>query len=277
MRFAAALGSAATLALGFAATAAAQTVDVGVQYQSFAPTSIDALPGDVVTWDNSSSQTHTVTADDDAFDSGDLAPGQSFSTSFATTGVYTYHCVIHRGMTGEIDVRRVTLDALPPNAIVKNANLAVSGRTADAAHTVEIQADTGTGFVTVASAAPGADGTWSASIRATKTGRYRAVSGADLSETRRLLVIEQTVKLQVKRSAISVTVTPSAPYQLVALQFRLKDRFGWWTVDRRRLNYVSSTIFRLSHSRHVLARVVLLGPDHWTPVALSKPFLLNRH
>jgi plastocyanin len=266
---------AATIVLSFAASAAAQTVNVGVQYQAFAPTAIDALPGDLVTWDNSSSQTHTVTADDDSFDSGDLAPGQTFSTSFGTTGTYTYHCTIHRGMTGEIDVRRVTLDSLPPSAVLKNAEVSISGRTADAAHPVQIQADTGAGFITVASVAPRADGSWSTPIQATKTGRYRAVSGADLSETRRLLVIEQTVKLHVSRGAISVKVAPAAPYKLIALQFRLKDRFGWWIVDRRRLDYVSSTTFHLSHPRHVFARVVLLGPDHWTPVAFSKPFQLN--
>jgi plastocyanin len=245
---------AATIVLSFAASAAAQTVNVGVQYQAFAPTAIDALPGDLVTWDNSSSQTHTVTADDDSFDSGDLAPGQTFSTSFGTTGTYTYHCTIHRGMTGEIDVRRVTLDSLPPSAVLKNAEVSISGRTADAAHPVQIQADTGAGFITVASVAPRADGSWSTPIQATKTGRYRAVSGADLSETRRLLVIEQTVKLHVSRGAISVKVAPAAPYKLIALQFRLKDRFGWWIVDRRRLDYVSSTTFHLSHPRHVFAR-----------------------
>jgi plastocyanin len=259
------------------ASAGAETQPVTLEFQSYAPDTLDALPGDVISWNNSSSRTHTVTADGGQFDSDDLAPGQQFSTTLLTPGTYTYHCTIHRGMIGEIDVRQVTLDPLPPSAVVRNTDLAISGRTADIHLPVVVQADTGAGFRTVTTVSPNGDGSWAATVAATKSGRYRAMSGTGLSETRQLLVIDRTVKVRLTQTGLAVRVLPASPYGLIALQFRLRDRFGWWTVVQRRLDYVSSASFRLPHHGPVLARVVLLGPDHWTPVAISRPVHLNRH
>jgi len=67
------------------------------------------LPGDTVQWSNPSVRTHTVTADDGSFDSGELPSGSGFAHAFDAPGIYTYHCTIHAGMFGEVDVRRVTL------------------------------------------------------------------------------------------------------------------------------------------------------------------------
>lgn len=58
--------------------------------------------GDVF-WYQSGQLTHTVTADDGSFDSGELLPGKTFSHFFDRTGVFSYHCTIH-GMTGKLTV-----------------------------------------------------------------------------------------------------------------------------------------------------------------------------
>jgi plastocyanin len=58
-----------------AAPAGADTIPVAVLFQAFSPAQIDALPGDAIFWSNSSERTHTVTADDGSFDSGDLPGG----------------------------------------------------------------------------------------------------------------------------------------------------------------------------------------------------------
>ena len=57
-----------------------------------------------MTWTNSGAATHTVTADNGAFDSGRLASGATFSQTFDTAGTFTYHCEIHPQMTGTIVV-----------------------------------------------------------------------------------------------------------------------------------------------------------------------------
>jgi hypothetical protein len=45
-----------------------------------------------------------VTADGGAFDSGNLATGQTFSQTFSAAGTFAYHCNIHPQMTGTVTV-----------------------------------------------------------------------------------------------------------------------------------------------------------------------------
>jgi plastocyanin len=71
---------------------------------AFAPDSSDVKVGDSVKWTNSDGTTHTVTADDGAFDSGNLAGGKSFSFTFDQAGTFAYHCKIHQRMTGTVVV-----------------------------------------------------------------------------------------------------------------------------------------------------------------------------
>jgi plastocyanin len=71
---------------------------------AFAPDSSDVKVGDSVKWTNGDGTTHTVTADDGAFDSGNLAGGKSFSFTFDQAGTFAYHCKIHQSMTGTVVV-----------------------------------------------------------------------------------------------------------------------------------------------------------------------------
>ena len=177
-----------------AAGASAADVPVQILFQAFSPEQIDALPGDTVQWTNTSDRTHTVTANDGSFDSGDLAgQGTAFSESFASLGTYPYHCTIHLGMIGEVDVRGVILDPLPPAAVPAGQMVEFTGRTADPSTPVSIERDTGTGFAPVTSTTPAADGSWSVEVPAQATSDYRAVSGVLPSEIRRLLVTDRHV------------------------------------------------------------------------------------
>jgi plastocyanin len=71
---------------------------------AFAPDSSDVKAGDSVKWTNKDGATHTVTADDGAFDSGNLSGGKSFSFTFDEAGTFAYHCNIHQNMTGTVVV-----------------------------------------------------------------------------------------------------------------------------------------------------------------------------
>jgi plastocyanin len=75
----------------------AQDADATVNMQglSFAPVTVHVGPGATVLWTNSSPLAHTVTADDAAFDSGNLDPGATFSMVFDSPGTYQYFCQPH--------------------------------------------------------------------------------------------------------------------------------------------------------------------------------------
>jgi plastocyanin len=87
----------------------------------FEPYRVDIQSGQTVEWKNTSSVIHTVTADpnkakdkDDvslpegaqAFDSGNIEPGQTYTHTFTFPGTYKYFCIPHEemGMVGEVIV-----------------------------------------------------------------------------------------------------------------------------------------------------------------------------
>jgi plastocyanin len=71
---------------------------------AFNPSQLTIAVGDTVTWTNSDSTSHTATADDGTFDSGDLANGDTFSYTFTEAGAFSYVCSYHSSMTGTITV-----------------------------------------------------------------------------------------------------------------------------------------------------------------------------
>lgn len=266
----------AAVALGAAAADANHAAEpVNIQFQAFAPDRIDLLPGETVEWTNNSERRHTVTADDGSFDSGDLFGDDRFDHQFGAVGAYQYHCTVHIGMTGEVDVRRVILDPLATAPVPAGQRVEFTGRSADPGAPVGIERDTGAGFRTEATATPGADGRWSASVTAAATGDYRAAAGADTSETRRLLVSDRRIRVRVTRQGIEATVTPPDPNARVVLQLDLRERFGWWPAAHGRLDYLSRADFRVQRPARV--RVALVDKDGWTPLATSPVLRLRAH
>lgn len=76
-----------------------------IEAKDFSLTSITVAAGAAVKVENSGSATHTVTADDGAFDSGKVAGGASGSLTAPTEpGEYPFHCEIHPAMTATLTV-----------------------------------------------------------------------------------------------------------------------------------------------------------------------------
>src|ERR671912_779549 len=80
------------------------TFEVSVVDFAFEPATVTVPAGATVTWTNTGSRPHTVTADDGSFDSGRLDPGEQFSQTFDQLGTFTYHCGFHTEMQGSIVV-----------------------------------------------------------------------------------------------------------------------------------------------------------------------------
>jgi plastocyanin len=77
---------------------------VSIAGMSFSASSVTVTKGTTVTWTNNDNVAHTVTADDNSFDSGNIAAGATYSHTFGATGTVNYHCTIHTSMKGSVVV-----------------------------------------------------------------------------------------------------------------------------------------------------------------------------
>ena len=101
---------AASGALTKAAAAQVELVD-----KQFSPKEVTVKVGDTVAWHHSDGEmAHTVTADDNSFDSNPACPqgpcmqqNDKFNWTFPKPGRYPYHCKVHsiNGMVGTVIVR----------------------------------------------------------------------------------------------------------------------------------------------------------------------------
>jgi len=71
----------------------------------FSQDTVTIPAGATVQWVNDDEVQHSASADDGSWGSGELSKGQTWSHTFATPGVYTYHCDDHTYMKAEIDVK----------------------------------------------------------------------------------------------------------------------------------------------------------------------------
>lgn len=79
--------------------------EVTMGQRNFVPQTLTIEAGETVRWTNKSAVSHTVTSQDNLFDSGTIRPGGIFSYTFSTPGQYQYVCTIHAGMAGTVIVR----------------------------------------------------------------------------------------------------------------------------------------------------------------------------
>jgi plastocyanin len=74
---------------------------------AFAPTTVRVRPGGAVTWVNcepDGTPPHTSTADQGAWSSPTLAPGEAYTFAFGNAGQFAYHCEPHPFMTATVSV-----------------------------------------------------------------------------------------------------------------------------------------------------------------------------
>ena len=90
------------------------TIPIGAANPSsnefYSPDDVDVKRGTLITWTNNDNTIHTVTSGSPVlgftgvFDSGIMAPLQTFSYEFEKNGDYEYFCTLHPFMIGKIVV-----------------------------------------------------------------------------------------------------------------------------------------------------------------------------
>jgi plastocyanin len=252
---------AAILVGTLAAPSSATDRGVAIPGKLFEPERLEVLVDDTVTWTNLDAVTHTVTADDRSFDSGDLAPNDVFTWTFDRPARIVYHCTIHRFMTGEIDVFALALSG-PLDPVPVGGRFALHGLAPPGTGTVGVErkAPNGT-FVREATAEVAPDGRFRVSIAAVTSADYRAVTGA-LASTPVHVRVSPRVTLRIRRTSGLVHVVglaaPAQPGMPVALEVYSRERFDWLRYRGARLDGRSQIRFTLSPRRKLHLRLVVL-------------------
>jgi plastocyanin len=89
-------------ALPGSAAAKPKARTVTIKNFKFSPSPLKVKAGSTITIKNADSTTHTFTANNGAFDTGDIERGSSASVTIKTPGTFAYHCQIHNFMKGTI-------------------------------------------------------------------------------------------------------------------------------------------------------------------------------
>jgi plastocyanin len=260
-------------ALAAAVPAGADTNSVQIVDTAYNPQRVVVLAGDTVGWRNSSFvNQHTVTSSQ--FDSGPIVPSGGFFHDFPAAGTYLYVCTIHPIMAGEVDVYGLLMSG-PAHAVARGAATTLTGRAAAGVDSIVLEEDTGSGFHPVATT-HARDGRFRATVHPPANAAYRAIAGSDASPSVEVAVSDRSdVNVKASKRRLWAHVDPANPGARVSLQFKLRERFGWWTVARGRLNRRSDAHFEIRRRKPVWARVVLTQSDGWTALAASAAVRLH--
>jgi plastocyanin len=251
---------------------------VTIEGRLFQPDRLVALVGETVTWTNVDPLTHTVTADDETFDSGDLAPDAAFSVTFDKPGRHTYLCTIHRYMRGEVDVFSVALEG--PQRVIRSAGQALlRGLAPPGAGTVVIQRLPRQGPpVQVAAVTPAADGSFRDVVRPRATARYRALVGA-LSSPVVKIQVSARLDVDVARRGDEVILhaeaSPPQPLAPVELQVYGRELFTFVRAARGRLDRHSQATFTLHPRQALHIRIALIRGARGLAPAVSKVIVVR--
>jgi plastocyanin len=252
--------------LASGASAEAPTRAVTMPGKAYDPSHLDILVGTTVTWKNDDSINHTVTADGDAFASGYLPPGGSFSFTFAQQGHFAFHCTIHKFMRGEVDVFGLVLTG-PEGTVSAGRRVVFAGLAPMGTASVALRGPGGDVVVK-----PRPDGSFAVRTAIGEPGSYRAVAGALVSPAVRIHVTPM-VRAAVAGERIRATAKPGRPGATALLQAYDREHFAWKTVAHGMLDRTSRIALPVPGGIG-RARVVVVGTRGWAD-GVSQPLVLR--
>lgn len=228
----------------------------------YVPRDLDVLTGTTVTWRNTDRGTHTVTEDDDAFDSGHIRSGGTFSVTFPKSGTFQFHCTIHRFMRGTVRVFEVVLRG-PAEVLLAGRRVRLEGVAPAGVAEVALERVVPGPAEIVGRAKPDADGAFTFVVRGPEPRRYRVRAG---SATSPLVRVRVAPRISVARASgrIVVRAVPARPGSRVVLQEYDRELFTFVTAVRGRLDASSRATIDYSPPRAQHVRVVVLGKGGWS-------------
>jgi plastocyanin len=208
------------------ATQRIEVIDSG-----YDPTALVVAPGTEITWTNVGRNRHTVTADQGAFGSRPLAPGDQFEIAApAMPGVYAYHCNFHSYMHGSLTVSLVSLAAPAPVRVGRPVTLTGTVPGVAAGTPVDVEGLAAGAWSPIGQAVTDASGAFSVTTGPlSATMAFRAVAAGSPSPLVRARVVPVVTVRRTGRR-LRVRIAPSTPGARARLQRLDLDTYRWTTL-----------------------------------------------
>jgi plastocyanin len=244
------------LALALPAPSLAATVQVRIIATGFTPKTVTIDQGDTVKWTNDDKINHQLVANNGAFASAIIRPGQTYSFTFNTAGKVNYHDALHPTLTGTITVKgpppQVSLAvSVPIITYGDQTSIAGSVSSQKANEVVLILAQPyGSSVQQIATLMTGTGGTFTYTTSPPVLTAYSAKWKTTTSQT---VTVQVRPKLTLARSSSTrffakVGAPRSYAGRFVYLQRR--SSFGQWvTVDKLKLGPNSGRVFKVPHRK----------------------------
>lgn len=246
----------ALFVLALPAPGVAATIAVKVTATGFSPKTLTVNQNDAVKWTNADKVNHQLVANNGAFASGILKPGETYSFTFTTAGKFGYHDALHPSLTGTIYVQgpppSVTVAVSVPIIAYGDQTTisgAVSSAKANEAVTVLAQ-PYGSSAQQIATLMTGASGAFTYTTQPTILTAYTVKWKTATSQT---VTVQVRPKLTLTRTSATrlfakITATRSFAGRSIYLQRRSK--FGQWvTVEKLKLGPLSGRSFKAPHRK----------------------------
>jgi plastocyanin len=227
--------------------------EVTMPGQLFAPGRTDALVGESVTWRNTDHVTHNIAAEDGSFDSGDLAPGATFSRTFAAPGTHRFYCRIHRFMRGTVVVSELVFRG-PGEPVLAGARTALSGIAPVAGAEVTLER----GSQGLARTTAGSEGAFSFELVPEAGVRYRARAG-NATSAEIAVAVAPRVTLTASPGMLRVSASPALPGAWVRIEVYSRERFGWQRFRSTRLGADSTANLKITPQARLRLRARVLA------------------
>jgi len=247
---------AVVLGLALPAPGLAATIAVKITATGFTPKTVTVDSADTVKWTNADNVNHQLVANNGAFASAIIKPGNAYSFTFKTAGTFHYHDALKPSLTGTITVKgpppQISVAVSVP-IITYGDQTTISGTVSSvkANETVTILAQPyGSSAQQIATLMTGTGGAFTYSTQPTMLTTYMAKWKTATSQTVTVQVRPKVTlqRLSATRLFAKVGATTSFANRFMYLQRR--SSFGQWvTVQKLRLGPNSGKIFTAPHKK----------------------------
>jgi plastocyanin len=248
------LSSIAAVVLALPSSGLAATIAVKITATALTPKTFTINKDDAVKWTNADSVNHQLVANNGAFASPILRPGQTYTFTFNAAGRYTYHDALHPSLTGTIEVKgpppSLTVGVSVP-IVTYGDQITITGTVSSgkANEAVLILAQPwGSSAQQAATLMTGAGGGFSYTTTPAVLTIYSAKWSSASSQPATVQVRPKLTLAHKSATRLSAKVIASHSYAGRSIYLQRRSSFGQWvTVEKLKLGPLSGRIFKAPH------------------------------